>query len=153
MNTETLTLNSYLYDFEISNSCTCRGCLDCGILTESELCDECQKETTPADNCWGECYEYKLEWLDDLVSEYSRGNGHDYLMITGHAIGWQRLSGQTDVIPATGESVLKVLTFSGDWIIRFRLDSDNNFTMSRYSHDEPTGANFIAVPANLEDGE
>jgi len=153
MSADTLTLNSYSYDFTLSNSCSCMGCNSCGISTESEICEGCGAATIPTESCWGDCYDYKLQWLDDLVNEYSRSNGHNGLMITGHAIGWQRLSGHTDIIPATVESVLRVLTFSGEWRIRFRLDSDNNFTITRYSHDEPTGANFVAVPANLEDGE
>lgn len=142
-----------LWDIDLSNSCECRYCETCGIGTESELCDECQAPTRAMDYCDGACYGYRLEWLEELASAYAKGNGHEYLVLHGRGMGWTGASGHTDPIPATGKDLLDALTFSGEWRLRFTLDENNLLTIKRYSHDEPMGASFYAVPSNGEEQE
>jgi len=149
----TATATRYRWDFDLSNSCQCRICDACGMGTESESCDECQGETRATDDCDGFCYDYKLEWLDEMVQEWSKNVGRDYLVIHGSAMGWQRLSGHTDPIEATGKALLKALTFSGEWSLQFRLDENNLMTIRRSSHDEPTGASFYVTPAEYNSEE
>ena len=141
----------YQWDFEISTSCRCRYCEDCNTVTEDETCIGCEKVTRDFGNCEGDCYDYLLEWIDELVETYSKNNGHDYLVIHGSRMGWRGTSGHTEPILATGENVLKALQFNGDWTIRFMLDENNLLTINRYSHDEPMGAHFYAVPSNGEE--
>lgn len=153
MTTSTAIAPRYRWDFELSNSCQCRFCENCGLGTESFDCDECMRETREMDYCDGACWDYKLEWLDELVEEWSKNCGRDYMVISGRAMGWQRTSGHTDAMPATGKELLKALTFSGDWTLNFRLDQDNLLTVRRWSHDEPTGASFIVSPSEYNSEE
>ena len=153
MTTAIATAPRYIWDFELSNTCQCRICDACCIGTESLTCDECGSETSDLTSCDGGCYDYKLEWLDELVQEWSINCGRDYMVVSGRAMGWQRSSGYTDVMPATGKELFKALTFSGDWTLNFRLDADNLLTVRRWSHDEPTGASFVVSPAESDPEE
>ena len=139
-------------DFELSNSCECSYCATCDMGTEGYTCSECQQDTTPLDYCDGACYEYKLEWLSEELEQYLESNGNpSTLQVNGSAMGWQRRSGYA-TCEADSKNLLDVLTFNGDWRLRFIFEG-NELRVQRYSHDEPTGASFYVVPAAEEEEE
>ena len=138
-------------EFEIDNSCQCRYCEPCSIGTESEVCDECQQLTQQMDYCDGFCYDYKLEWLKESVDSFITAINNPYhLRIEGHRMGWTSANGYA-ICEANSKDLLNTLTFHGDWRLRFVFEG-NTLAITRWSHDEPTGASFEVV-AEIEDEE
>jgi len=136
--------------YELSTNCECRVCETCSMGTESAICDECQGETTPTDWCDGACWEYKRDWFEEDVERFlSHHNNPSQVTIAGKHIGWQRLHGYK-TISADHKSIFNALTFSGDWTLGVECDG-KNFIITRYSHDEPTGATFWLLPTTEED--
>jgi len=132
--------------FEISNSCACMDCPECGVGTESLQCEDCDKPTTPANYCDGYCFDYKLDWLSESVEEWTELMGNpSSVQINGRAMGWTRASGSA-TIPAEWKAIFNALQINGDWTLRFTIAGES-FKVMRYSHDEPTGASFEIVPA------
>jgi hypothetical protein len=78
-------------------------------------------------------------------------NNPEYLRIAGSRMGWQARSGYK-VIKATHKELWDALTFSGDWTLSYVLEGDS-LTVTRYSHDEPTGASFTIKPDKGEEIE
>lgn len=138
-------------EFEISNSCQCRQCKTCSMGTESEVCDECQQPTQQMDYCDGFCYDYKLEWLDESMDSFITATGNPYqIRIEGRGIGWTSASGYA-ICKANSKDLLTALTFNGDWRLHF-VSEGNTLAITRWSHDEPTGASFEVV-AEIEEEE
>jgi hypothetical protein len=140
-------------ELEISNACECRYCDACGLGGEDITCPECGTDTRFTDWCDGACYEYKLEHLEEyLLPAYMSANGEpEYLRIEGTRMGWQAKTGYK-IIKATHKELWDALTFSGDWTLRYMLEN-KSLTVTRYSHDEPTGASFTITPDKGEDME
>jgi len=59
-------------------------------------------------------------------------------------MGWQRKEGWITV-EAQWDSIYRALTINGDYTLEITLKGEN-FTVVRYSHDEPTGATFTIEP-------
>ena len=140
-------------EIEISNACECRYCDACGLGGEDITCPECAAETRFTDWCDGACYEYKIEELEEylLPAFMAVYNQPEYLRIEGKRMGWQSRSGYK-VIKATHKELWDALTFSGDWSLNYKLEG-NSLTITRYSHDEPTGASFTIKPDTGEEIE
>lgn len=137
--------------FELDNSCQCRHCDACSIGTESATCDECEQPTREIDYCDGACYDYKLEWLEESVDSFVEAIGNPYeLRIEGRRMGWTSASGYA-ICKANSKDLLAKLTFNGDWRLRFVFEG-NTLAITRWSHDEPTGASFEVV-AEIEEEE
>lgn len=151
MDTATAPAPEYLID--LTNSCQCRICDACSVGTEDATCQECGQDTRECTYCDGQCFEYKLDYLEELVEDYAAFNKCEYLRIEGRRMTWQYLSGYA-IIKANSKALLDSLTFSGDWSLEFKYDDETNeFTVTRWSHDEPTGASFIISPDKGEDEE
>lgn len=140
-------------EFEIDNSCQCRHCEACSMGTESEVCDECQQPTQQLDYCDGACYDYKLDWLEESVDSFVQAIGNPYeLRIEGRRMGWTSASGYA-ISKANSKDLLAKLTFNGDWRLRFVFEG-NTLAITRWSHDEPTGASFeVVAEVEEEDAE
>jgi len=137
---------------EISNSCQCRDCPTCHLGTESLTCDDCDRPTTPASYCDGYCFDYKLDWLSEAVEEWTERMGNpSSVQINGRAMGWTRANGHA-IIKAEWKPIFNALQINGDWTLRFSITGES-FKVTRYSHDEPTGASFEIVPASSEEIE
>ena len=145
------TLNKI--EIQISNACECRYCDACGLSGQDITCPECANETRFTDWCDGACYEYKIEELEEylLPAFMAVYNQPEYLRIEGKRMGWQSRSGYK-VIKATHKELWDALTFSGDWTLRYVLKG-KSLTVTRYSHDEPTGASFTIKPDTGEEIE
>ena len=140
-------------EIEISSTCECRHCDARGLGGEDITCPECANKTRFTDWCDGACYEYKLEDLEEylLPAFITAHNEPEYLRIEGKRMGWQARTGYK-VIKATHKELWDALTFSGDWSLHYKLEG-NSLTITRYSHDEPTGASFTITPDKGEDIE
>ena len=140
-------------EIEISNACECRYCDACGLSGQDITCPECANETRFTDWCDGACYEYKIEELEEylLPAFMAVYNQPEYLRIEGKRMGWQSRSGYK-VIKATHKELWDALTFSGDWTLHYMLEG-KSLNVTRYSHDEPTGASFTITPDKGEDME
>lgn len=140
-------------EIQISNGCECRVCDSCGMGGQDIACPECGTDTRFTDWCDGSCYEYKLEELEEylLPAFIAAHNEPEYLRIEGKRMGWQARSGYK-VIKATHKELWDSLTFSGEWSLHYVL-KNGSLTITRYSHDEPTGASFTITPDKGEDIE
>jgi hypothetical protein len=113
---------------------------------DAPVCDECKVEGVMADYCQEVCYDYKHEnWMSDLFPDWLKLVGEpEHLLITGRAMGWQRQSGMA-TLDATWTDLFRALTINGEYTLKMKLEGEN-FTVVRYSHDEPTGATFTIEP-------
>jgi len=135
--------------FELSNSCECAYCPACETGTEGAQCLDCKEVTTPLDYCDGGCWEYKLDWLEESVEEFASVIGNPYeLRIQGRNMGWTRASGYA-TCKASHKELLNALTFNGDWRLRFTFEG-TTLHVTRWSHDEPTGASFEVIAEEEE---
>jgi hypothetical protein len=126
--------------YELSNNCRCTATDDDG----NELKDE-NGYTIAAnycDGCWEDDllntkYEVVMPWLkaNDIAE-------HDYIHISVNRATWQNVDGY-GVGKATMESILKLLTFDGDWTLKLTYDGDKTLTAQRWSHDEPMGTGIF----------
>jgi len=133
---------------EISNSCECLICDTCGMGTDSDTCQECNTPTRLIEWCDGSCYEFKIEELESyILPEFlAANNAPRFLRIEGRGMGWQRREGYL-ITPAEFTPLFDGLKFDGGWRLVFNFAGDS-LTVTRYSHDEPTGANFKILAAH-----
>ena len=146
--------NAAPFTTELSNSCTCMRCDTCETHTgDFDECGECGNATIAAEWCDNTCWELiKDDLADNIFPEWLTRNGSpEYIRIHGRRMGWTNAEGSA-VISAEFQDLLNALTINGDWNLRFTLSGDE-FTIQRYSHDEPTGASFILSPSAGDDAE
>jgi hypothetical protein len=141
-----------IMDLELSSDCGCRVCDDCGLGTESEKCDNCGKDTISTNYCDESCYDYKLDWIDKLLEQFSSENNCEIIKIEGRKMGWEGRTAYTYIKP-NHKFFLEKLTLSGDWTLLIESDG-KSISIVRYSHDEPTGAFFnLVAELNIESEE
>ena len=138
---------------ELSSNCECAYCPTCDVGVIGSKCADCNGETRAQDYCDEFCYDYKISELEDqLIPAYCDANGlPTHFEITGSSMGWTRASGSCTV-EATWKDLFEALTINGEWTLRFTFAGDS-MKVSRYSHDEPTGASFIVLPAIITEDE
>lgn len=135
--------------YEISNTCQCRHCEQCGIGTESWTCDDCGEDTREMSYCGGECFEYKREWFAEDIERFTKN--HSHVRIDGQRMGWQSRSGYL-IVEADDRAIFDALTFSGDWTLHVECDGQS-MKIRRTSHDEPMGATFTLTPVDSDERE
>jgi len=127
---------------EVTNTCACQYCNTCKVWgwgEENGLCHDCKSELVPTD-CYGDCYNDSKEEALRLVTEWSDSHKIDEWIIRGNNMGWTRASGNTEPIGGL-EETFDALTLNGDYRLVFTL-YNGDLSVTRYSHDEPTGASF-----------
>ena len=126
--------------YELSSDCRCTETDDDG----NELKDD-NGYPLAADYCHG-CYEDDLLNTEcEVVMPWLKANDiaeHDHIHISVNRATWRNVDGY-GVGKATMESILKLLTFDGDWTLKFTYDGDKTLTAQRWSHDEPTGTGIF----------
>ena len=133
-----------------TTNCGCWDCPQCGLLMTSDedapKCEECGVDGVMTDYCQDACYDYKHEnWRDDFFPTWLKLVGEpEHLLIKGKAMGWQRQDGMA-TLDAQWGNLYRALTINGDYTLKMKLEG-KNFTVIRYSHDEPTGATFTIEP-------
>jgi len=127
---------------EVTTTCTCQYCEQCECIfsyVDTQECPECQADMREFD-CYGDCYNDSKEEALRLVTEWSDSHKIDEWIIRGDNMGWTRASGNTEPIDGL-EETFDALTLNGDYRLVFTLLNDS-LRVTRYSHDEPTGASF-----------
>jgi hypothetical protein len=126
--------------YELSSDCRCTKTDDDG----NELKDE-NGYAIPSehcDGCWQDDqsnteYDIILPWLK--ANDITEG---DRIHISVNRATWQNIDGY-GVSKADFKSILKMLTFDGDWTLKFTYNGDKTLTAQRWSHDEPTGTGIF----------
>ena len=141
------------YAETFTTTCGCYDCPTCGVLSTSDdyapKCEECQAEMIPSEYCYEACYDYKHEnWANDLFPQWLASVGRpDYVKISGTGMGWTRATGYA-VVETDWDKVYKALTINGEYRLEFVVEG-KDFTVVRYSHDEPMGARFTIKPTPI----
>jgi hypothetical protein len=119
-------------------------------VTTDCLCGD--GDTDYNEYCSGDCYEWQKEDVFTLLGEWQLRNNLDEdtpILITGHEMTWQRLTGTKFV---TIMELDGALSLDGDFRIEWYLE-DTTLTARRWSHDEPTGTGlftFQPLPVLVE---
>ena len=126
--------------YELSSDCRCVMTNDDG----EELKDE-NGYTVAANYCDG-CWQDDLSNTEyDIIKPWLKANDiteQDHIHISVSRATWQNVSGY-GVGKATMDSIIKLLTFDGDWTLKFTYNGDKTLTAQRWSHDEPTGTGIF----------
>jgi hypothetical protein len=138
--------------YELSSSCRCTATDDDG----NELKDE-NGYPVAVDYCHG-CWEDDLSNTEyDIIHPWQIANDlaeQDYVHISVDRATWRGVSGY-GISKADLQSILDIMTFSGDWTLKLTYDGDKTLTAQRWSHDEPTGTGIFtfrrATDAEVED--
>jgi hypothetical protein len=120
------------------------------LMVDTRCTCELDGEYSP--ECWG-CYDSdKTEVLAEL-DEWLTRNGMDAsIKISCKSMLWTHSSGYA-VVSADPDAIFDALTLNGDYRLAFTWDRDDVLTVTRYSHDEPTGtAPFEFEPVAEDDG-
>lgn len=109
----------------------------------------CDDDDSGYEWCDG-CYEDDLGIVGMVLDRWLIANGMDNdepnVLIQTNRMNWNGVSGQCVV---EFKDILNALKLNGDWKVEFRLDG-KDLTACRYSHDEPTGAEFTITITNEE---
>jgi hypothetical protein len=137
--------------YELSSDCRCTETDDDG----NELKDD-NGYPLAADYCHG-CWEDDLGNTEsEIIKPWLKANGiteDDYIAVSVERATWQNVSGN-GVGKADLKSILKMLTFNGDWTLEFTYDGDKTLIAKRWSHDEPMGTSpFLFRKATEHDIE
>lgn len=116
------------------------------ILTSDCTCEyyDDNEELVPSDECFG-CYDDEKALLVETLNNWIAQLELSHIEIQGRNMGWTRANGAM-IIDADSEELIKALQLNGDFRLEFELpdeDFDHDFKVTRYSHDEPTGATFL----------
>lgn len=124
---------------EISTGCTCSICDSCGISwIDLTNCADCNEELRPADSC-ADCWSDSKDWIDYLITSWLDSVGDPFdVEIIGRGINWDR---QNIAGIFSACDIFDALKINGDYRLRFTADGDI-LRVTRFSHDEPTGAAF-----------
>jgi hypothetical protein len=132
-------MDSSVIKYELSTDCTC------------ESYDEDTDTSSPAEVCWGECWDDRAGNLKyEVIKPWLEANGWDedtIVRVEGSNMTWQRRSGYAVTTP---RELLDTLSFGHQYRLDFALEG-KSLSLVRYSHDEPTGASFVIVQHDEED--
>jgi len=115
---------SGLLEWELSNTCTC------------ESYDEETDTATPADFCYGDCWETEVDSLMECVIQpWAKAQGWEMdtaIRIQGSKMTWLSRSGYKDTTP---ENIIESLSINSEFTLRFKFDG-KDLSVVRSSHDE-----------------
>lgn len=131
--------NNDKVEITISTACECTYCPNCNMgMSGYGTCDECGGKVESSDECF-DCQ--PNEYLNEEIAKWLKKSRAVNLVAFGKNMGWQNLSGSGE-ISASVDNVLKLVTLNGDYTLSFVFEKDEPIRVTRYSHDEPMGANF-----------
>jgi hypothetical protein len=117
------------------------------VSTDCQCQDENENgEWIPAQECFGDCYEWQKDEVFYLLGEWQKLNNieeDDAILIKADGVGWTNASGYkwTTMLDLDG-----ALALNGDFRIEWYLEG-NELTARRWSHDEPTGTGLFTFIA------
>jgi hypothetical protein len=134
--------------YELSSNCRCTQTDDDG----NELKDE-NGYAIPSESCDG-CWQDDLSNTEyDIIHPWQEANDiadQDYVVINANRISWRNVDGYA-LSKGDFKSILKTLTFDGDWTLKITLNADKTMTAQRWSHDEPTGTGIFTFRKATEE--
>lgn len=126
-------------EIEVSTDCECTTCPQCGtVYTGDVQCDECEIDTKFSEECF-ECQPY--DYLQEEVESWIKKARASTIVSSGKNMGWTHASGEAET-EATYNGVMALLSWNGDHRLKFVFETNEPIRVTRYSHDEPTGAQF-----------
>lgn len=109
-----------------------------------------EKYTIELDNNAEDEWEFEdsLECLKSLFDVSEVGTYH----LSSERMNWDNVAGYKVV---DYKDVVSSLQLNGDYRLEFHVDpsTPDHYTVLRYSHDEPCGAQFVVRPATEEEVE
>jgi hypothetical protein len=134
--------------YELSSNCRCTKTDDDG----NELKDE-NGYTIPSEYCDGCWQDDQSNTEYDIIHPWQEANDifdQDYVVISANRVSWRNVDGYA-LSKADFKSILKTLTFDGDWTLKITLNADKTMTAQRWSHDEPTGTGIFTFRKATEE--
>jgi len=134
--------------YELSSDCRCTATDDDG----EELKDE-HGYPVAANYCDG-CWEDDLSNTEsEIIEPWLKANGiteEDYLYISVNKATWLNVSGY-GVGKANLKKIIDLMTFNGDWTLKFTYNRHKTLTAQRWSHDEPMGTGIFTFRKATEE--
>ena len=126
-------------EITISTTCECTYCPACNVgMNGYGPCDECGGELQSS----GECFDCQpTDYLNEEIAKWLKKSRAVNLISSGKNMGWTHASGEGE-LPASVDNVMRFVTLNGDYTLKFVFEKDEPIRITRYSHDEPTGASF-----------
>lgn len=128
---------------DLSSDCTCAYCPECeagfDAGPESDPCPDCGNDGDPSQYC-NDCWEFPADMFAEL---WDQTIGEEPHKVTFASVTWAGRSGvvvEDDVVH--GEVALARFTLDSSWRLKAEF-SENRVGITRWSHDEPTGALFV----------
>jgi len=134
--------------YELSSNCRCTKTDDDG----NELKDE-NGYAIPSEYCDGCWQDDQSNTEYDIIQPWQEANDifdQDYVVISANRVSWRNVDGYA-LSKADFKSILKTLTFDGDWTLKITLNADKTMTAQRWSHDEPTGTGIFTFRKATEE--
>lgn len=126
--------------FEYTNTCTCTF-YDPDSESYTEL---------PADNCYGDCWEYVLEDFENIASELFDNNETGWWKVKGIQLWNGTIGGYFHAYKA--EDLLKGMGVDSVWVMRGEIFNDRiEYSLSH--HDAPMGSRSVVYPVTEKDRE
>jgi hypothetical protein len=135
--------------YELSSNCRCTVY---DSETDSEVLDD-NGNPVPSEYCDGCWQDDQSNTEYDIIHPWQIANDiadQDYIVINANRVSWRNVDGYT-LSKADFKSILKTLTFDGDWTLKITYDSDKTMTAQRWSHDEPTGTGIFTFRKATEE--
>ena len=135
--------------YELSSNCRCTVY---DSETDSEVLDD-NGNPEPSEHCNG-CWEDDLSNTEyDIIHPWQEANDiadQDYVVINANRVTWRNVDGYA-MCKGDFKSILKTLTFDGDWTLKITLTADKTLTAQRWSHDEPMGTGIFTFRKATEE--
>jgi hypothetical protein len=135
--------------YELSSNCRCTVY---DSETDSEVLDD-NGNPVPSEYCDGCWQDDQSNTEYDIIHPWQEANDiadQDYVVINANRVSWRNVDGYA-LSKADFKSILKTLTFDGDWKLKITLNADKTMTAQRWSHDEPTGTGIFTFRKATEE--
>ena len=135
--------------YELSSNCRCTVY---DSETDSEVLDD-NGNPVPSEYCDGCWQDDQSNTEYDIIHPWQIANDiadQDYIVINANKVSWRNVDGYA-LSKGDFKSILKTLTFDGDWTLKITYDGDKTMTAQRWSHDEPTGTGIFTFRKATEE--
>ena len=135
--------------YELSSNCRCTVY---DSETDSEVLDD-NGNPVPSESCDGCWQDDQSNTEYDIIHPWQEANDiadEDYVVVSANRVSWRNVDGYA-LSKGDFKSILKMLTFDGDWTLKITYDGNKTMTAQRWSHDEPTGTGIFTFRKATEE--
>ena len=136
MTTTTIPTESGTYSAEYTNTCSC------------EVWNEETDEYTPANDCYGDCWEFVIEDFTNITEHLFTENSQGF-RITGFPVWNGTVDGYFSARNAK-ELLGNITPDRTEWRLEVTVHADH-LTGRLYHHDAPMGGNITVTPFSEEE--